>query len=103
MAIALFLSALIIVRLFLYKMSLTWLMLYWSLLCSALYTFDVRICLILVADRYRIGLCILGSSCLMALSVSTMSSLLYCLGGFPWHSQCLLSSLLYCLGGFPLA
>ena len=31
-------------------------MLYWSLLCSVLYTFDVRICLILVAARYWIGL-----------------------------------------------
>jgi len=60
MATALFLSALTIVRLFLCKMSLTWLMLYWILLCSVLYTFDVRICWILVAARYRIGLCILG-------------------------------------------
>ena len=88
MAITLFLSALTIVRLFLCKMSLTWLMLYWYLLYSVLCTFDARISLILVAARYRIGLFILVSSCLMALSVSNMSSLIYMFSYGIVGSQC---------------
>ena len=79
---ALFLSALAIVKLFLCRMPFIWLMLYWYLLCSGRCMFVVNICFILVEAMCLSVLCIFGSSCLMAFSVSIIRLLMYLFGSF---------------------
>jgi hypothetical protein len=51
-------------------------MLCWYLLCRVLCVIVVIICLIFLSSRYRNVFCIFGSICLMAFSVSIISSLM---------------------------